>query len=165
MISSAIPREALVPKWRPTIPVDVAAIAGRMRYYTNGRWRFVVFANGTCVLVSNISKDPAAEAKALVESAGFGHVDFDPRSMDDSNFLVGFTQKVCGIVLATEMIEHRPYIDAHFRDGVRSEEVLLPGGKEQTAPDDRFKAGLLARSRLFVDAEALEIVQICEPTA
>jgi hypothetical protein len=135
-----------------------------MRYYTNGKWRFVVFVNGTCVLVSNVSKDPMTEAKDAVRSAGFGHVDFDSRPMDDGNILVAFTQHVCGPVLAKEMNEQREYIDANFRDGIRSQEALLSDDKVPSAADDRFKAGLLARSRLFMDAEALEIVQVCEPS-
>jgi hypothetical protein len=164
MTDISIPRDALVPKWRPSIPVDLAAIADRMRYYTNGKWRFALFTNGTCALIPNAGADPVADATELVCAAGFGHVDFDPRPMDDGNLLVGFTQQVAGVVLASELSENRQYLAENVRDGVRSHEALFSGGAQSTAIDDRLKAGLLARARLFMDAESLTVVDVCEPT-
>jgi hypothetical protein len=163
MNDTAILHDALVPKWRPTIPVDIAAIVDRVRYYTNGRWRFVVFSHGTIALVPNDGNDAASDAQDLLREAGFGHADFNPILMDDGNRLVGFTQHVCGVVLEAEMVEHRDYIEMHFRSGVRAKEALVSGEASSVATEDPLKAGLLARARLFMDAESLIVVSICEP--
>lgn len=154
--------DQLYPGWQPNIPIDHSAIVDRMQYYGNGKYRFVVFANGTCAFVSADSTDPHTDAVEVVKHAAFGHVDFNPRLMDDGNYLVGFGQKACGVVLSSELKDHAKYIADHHLQGVRRDEVFLKDGAATSNFDERGRAGLLARARLFMDSKQLAVVQVCE---
>jgi hypothetical protein len=156
--------DARFPRWEPNIPVDRSAIVDRMHYYCNGRFRFVLFTHGTCALVKNNSSNPTSDAVDLLKTASFGHVDFNPRLMDDGNYLVGFGEHVCGVVLARELEDHGKYIFEHHLEGLRREEVLLKSESVASTFDDRGHAGLLARARLFLDAKSLCVTQVYEPT-
>jgi len=155
--------EHLYPKWEPDIPIDYPTIVDRMQYYCNSRYRFVLFANGTCAFVRNDSATPASDAIELLRRAAFGHVDFNPRLMDDGNYLVGFGERVCGVVLARELKDHATHIAEHHLEGVRKDEVFFNSGAAASSFDDRGRAGLLARARMFMDSKRLTVAQVCEP--
>ncbi len=51
-----------VPAWRPSFKQPLDRIADRISYYCDGKRDFVVFANGTCVILDDGLADTGAEA-------------------------------------------------------------------------------------------------------
>jgi hypothetical protein len=39
------------PDWKPSILQPIEQITDRLKYYTNDKYDFVVFQNGTCVIL------------------------------------------------------------------------------------------------------------------
>src|SRR5438270_12814484 len=81
-----------VPEWQPDIKLPQDKIIDRFSYYTDGKKDFVVFANGTCVIVTNgLSDDDAKkEATATLSKIFNYHPDMKPVKMDDGNILVQY---------------------------------------------------------------------------
>ncbi|MGL3214245.1 hypothetical protein [Bradyrhizobium sp. BR 1433] len=92
-----------------------------------------------------------------------GAPDFNVRAMEDGNFFVRFKGPVTGIVLGSFYDAHRGTIRIGVDPG-----ALLPGeevrpGTEAQLPREHYYVGLYARSKLFVDAESLEICEKFTP--
>ena len=152
-----------VPKWKPTVPVDIERTIATFAHYTDRRRVFVVFEHGTCVVVPKTSQDPEGEAKQLLDRVYNFHPDFNPRQMDDGNFLISYSQPAYSVVFADEVAANREYIDANHLDGVVRDEVLLDAAGRPNTFDDRGKIGLFGRARMFMDAQAPKVVRVWRP--
>lgn len=152
-----------VPKWKPGVPVDIERIITTFARYTDRKQVFVVFEHGTCVVVPDASQEPEAEAKQLLERVYNFHPDFNPMQMDDGNYSVSYSQPAYSVVFADEVAGNREYIDANHLDGVVRDEVLLNAEGRPNTFDDRGKLGLFGRARMFMDAQASNVVRVWRP--
>jgi hypothetical protein len=151
------------PKWKPNIPVNIDKTIETFAYYTDKKKVFVIFKNGTCVLVPDGS-EPTNAANEILKRVYNYHPDFNPRAMDDGNFLISYSQPAYSIVFKDEYEKNRGYIDENHLDGLTRDEVLLNAKGEANKFDDSGKIGLFARSRMFLDAQKPEIVKIWRPS-
>jgi hypothetical protein len=150
-----------VPNWRPSFAQPTELIVDRMSYYTDGKRDFVVFRNGTCVLLDDgLSKQAAelAAKKVLADIFGF-HPDMNPANMDDGNILVRYNHPAFNVVLREVARAHWAEIEQRHLDGLTPHEVLItPLGPNLF--DDLGKQSLLGRAYMFMDAQSPEIVRI-----
>lgn len=151
------------PKWKPNVPVDIERTIQTFAYYSDKKKAFAVFQNGTCVLIPDGSSNLESAAKEILNKVYNYHPDFNPQSMDDGNFMVGYSQPAYSIVFKDEFEKNRDYIDQNHLDGVVRAEVLLNANREPNKFDDTGKIGLFARSRMFLDAQNPVVVKIWKP--
>jgi hypothetical protein len=151
------------PKWRPTIPVNIARTIEAFCYYTDRKKTFAVFANGTCVLLPDGTSQPEKDAKEILNKVYNYHPDFKPQSMDDGNFLVSYSQPAFSVVFKDEVEKNQAYIDKNHLDGVVRAEVLLNAKGEANKFDQMGKIGLFGRARMFLDAQNPVVVRVWKP--
>ena len=150
------------PKWKPNIPIDIEKTIQTFAYYSDKKKTFVIFKNGTCVMVPP-EADPENAAKEILDKVYNYHPDFNPKTMDDGNFLVSYSQPAFSIVFKDEFEKNRDYIEQNHLDGLTRDEVLLNAKGEANKFDDIGKIGLFARSRMFLDAQNPVIVKTWKP--
>jgi hypothetical protein len=151
------------PKWKPTIPVDIERIIRTFASYIDHRRSFAVFAHGTCVLLPDESENAEADALVILGAIYHFHPDFDPRSMEDGNVLVAYSQPAFSVVFADEFATHRDYIEENYLDGITPEEALLTMKEQPAKLDERRKIGLFGRARMFLDAQEPKVIRIWKP--
>jgi hypothetical protein len=153
------------PKWEPVIPISIHKTAQIFARHTDQKRTFAVFAHGTCVVLPNGCHRKEVEAKAILDQVVHYPSDFKTEVMRDGNFLVEYSQPAYSIVLNAEVKLHREYIEFYYRDGLlRSEIPLNPNSeKTQSQISDLEKIGLLARARMFMDAQNPVLVTLWEP--
>lgn len=152
------------PKWKPNVPVDLAVIAERARYYTNAQKTVVLFRHGTCVILPADHAKPEEEAREVLDRVYRFHPDFNPLLMDDGNFTVSYSQPNCfSIVTAAEFEKNREYIRKNHLDGVVKDEVLLNAERQPNVFDERGMLGLFGRARMFLDAQKPEVIRVIRP--
>lgn len=149
--------------WQPTSVEDPATIAEVAAFYTNRSKAFVAYKSGTIVFSDTGSTRPDGDYDMSLLYAANEDRSFNVREMEDGNFVVRFKGTVTGIVLGSFYDAHREAI----RIGVDAG-ALLPGeevrpGTEAQLPKEHYYVGLYARSKLFVDAESLEICERFTP--
>lgn len=151
-----------VPKWRPSFGQPLDQIVERLRYYTDQKRDFAVFANGTCAVLEPGLDDSAAKAAALeiILKVFNAHPDLTPMRMDDGNMLVRYSQPELVSVVLTEIVRaHQDEIERRHQDGLARAEVLFtPLG--QNVFDETGKAALYGRALMFMDAQAPQVVRI-----
>jgi len=151
------------PKWKPNLPVDTERTIQTFAYYSDRKRTFAIFQNGTCVLIPDGSSAPESAAKEILNKVYNYHPDFNPKAMDDGNFMVSYSQPAYSIVFKDEFEKNRAYIDQNHLDGLTRDEVLLNAKGEANKFDERGKIGLFARSRMFLDAQNPVVVKIWKP--
>ena len=151
------------PKWKPSLTVDIPRTVKTFAYYSDRKRSFAVFEHGTCVLVPAEASNIESEAKAILDKVYKYHPDFNPRTMDDGNVLISYSQPAFSVVFKDEFENNRAYIEKHHLDGVVRAEVLLNAQGEPNRFDDRGKIGLFGRARMFLDAQNPKIVQVWRP--
>lgn len=151
------------PKWKPNLPVDIERTIQTFAYYSDKKRTFAVFQNGTCVLVPDGASNVESAAKEILDKVYNYHPDFNPQLMDDGNFMVSYSQPAYSVVFKDEFEKNRDYIEQNHLDGVVRAEVLLNAKCQQNKFDDIGKIGLLARSRMFLDAQNPVVVKIWKP--
>lgn len=152
------------PKWKPTVVVDLAMVADRVRYYTDNKKIVVIFRHGTCVVLPADAAKPEDDARTVLDAVFNYHPDFNPQLMDDGNFVVSFSRPNCfSLVTKKEFEANREYIRKNHLDGVVRDEVLLNAKKEPNVFDERGMIGLFGRARMFLDAQKPEIAKILHP--
>jgi hypothetical protein len=155
------PRLPPVPKWRPAIAPPLDQVVERVAYYTDRKRDFAVFANGTCVILSNgLSNEGAvAEALAVLTRIFRFHPDMNPRAMDDGNILVQYNHPAINVVIDSFATSHWSEIDRNHQGALAGDEVLLtPLGPNKF--DDFGKKALFGRCFMFMDAQRPEVVRI-----
>lgn len=151
------------PKWKPNLPVDIERTIQTFAYYSDKKRTFAVFQNGTCVLIPDGSSNLESAAKEILNKVYNYHPDFNPQAMDDGNFMVSYSQPAYSVVFKDEFEKNRDYIEQNYSDGWVRDEVLLNENGKSDKFDDRFKIGLFARSRMFLDAQSPVVVKIWKP--
>lgn len=152
------------PKWKPEIPVDLAMVADRAGYYTDGQKIVVIFRHGTCVALPASQTKPEDAAKAVLNRVYNYHPDFNPQLMDDGNSIVSYSQKNCfSIVTKKEFETHREYIRKNHLDGIVRDEVLMNAEGKPNVFDERGMLGLFGRARMFMDAQKPEVARVLYP--
>ncbi|MCC6937779.1 MAG: hypothetical protein IT226_06115 [Flavobacteriales bacterium] len=151
------------PKWKPTVPVDIARTVETFAYYSNRKQTFAVFTHGTCVLLPDSSKDAEKDAKEILDKVYQYHPDFNPQAMDDGHFVISYSQPAYSVVFKEELEANRAYIDQNHLNGVVRDEVLLNANREPNKFDDMGKIGLFGRARMFLDAQDPVVVQVWRP--
>lgn len=151
------------PKWKPALPIDIERTVKTFAYYCDNKKSFVVFKNGTCVIVSENSPQPGKEAEETLGKIYNFHPDFNTQAMDDRNFLVRYSQPGFSIVFKDEFEKNKDYIEQHHLEGLTRDEVLLDAQGRPNKFDDRGKIGLFGRARMFLDAQNPIVVKTWKP--
>ncbi|WP_113958618.1 hypothetical protein [Roseimicrobium gellanilyticum] len=153
-----------IPKWKPSIPIDLNSVADRAGYYTDHENVVVIFKHGTCVVLHANVRNPEVEAMSVLERVYNFHPDFNPQLMDDGNWLVSFSQPHCvSLVTKAEFENHRSYIQDNHLQGLVQGEVLLNAEQQPNSFDEPGMIGLFGRARMFMDAQDPVVARILMP--
>ena len=155
-----------VPKWRPAFAQPLDQVIDRISYYTDRKRDFAVFANGTCVILTNGLSDEAtvSEAVSVLDKIFRYHPDMNPRPMDDGNILVQYNHPAINVVLESFAKIHWAEIDRNHQDALATAEVLMtPLGPNRF--DDFGKKALFGRCFMFMDAQEPKVVRVVRATA
>ena len=126
---------------------------------------FVVFSNGTCVIVDEPSDQPVVDAIHTLEDCSGPNARFITRGIEDGHFLVTYRRAAFHCIFAEEISSQRDLIERTFLA------FLTPGERRNMPPafDPPFNAklGLVARARLNRDAQELTVAKVirARPTA
>ena len=83
----------------------------------------------------------------------------NPTEMDDGNILIQYNHPAVNVVLESQTNKHWNLIDENHQRALVTDEVLItPLGNNVF--DDFGKKVLFGRCFMFMDAQALEVVQI-----
>jgi len=151
------------PLWRPNTSVDCEKIIDKAKYYTNEKLQLGVFKNGTVVFFSTRVSSIEEEAKIILNKIYNSHPDFKPLTMDDGNYLIEYTQPAFTIVFKDELDDSWNYIEENYMQGICTDEVLINGKGEHNVFDMIGKICLFGRSKMFMDAQELKIVNTFNP--
>ena len=154
-----------VPIWRPNLPVDLELIFEKAKYYTGEKLQFAVFQNGTVAFFSTMVdriEDSAIEALDKIYNA---HPDFKTITMNDGNYLIEYSQPAFTIVFKDEIEKYWDYIDKHHQDGICKAEILINSQGQKNVFDKLGKICLFARAKMFMDAQAPNVVKVFDPPA
>lgn len=151
------------PNWRPALPVDIPRTINAFIYYTDSKKAFAIFTHGTCVVLPDDTTNAEEDAKEILDAVYRYHPDFNPHMMDDGNYMVSYSQPAYSIVFTDEFEAHREYIERTHRDGIVRDEVMLNANGQVSHFDDRGKAGLFGRARMFMDAQEPVVIRIWKP--
>ena len=150
-----------IPKWAPSIPAPIDLIADRFAYYTDHKRDFVVFSNGTCVLVADGLSDAEAtkEAKEVIAKIFNYHPDMNPLPMDDGNILVQYNHPAVNVVLSEIVSNNWKEIQTRHLDALTKSEVMItPLGPNKF--DDFGMKALFGRCYFFMDAKHPHVTKI-----
>jgi hypothetical protein len=152
-----------VPKWKPNIPTNLDSVLEKARSYTEDKLQLAVFENGTVVFFSNKVDNIKMKALEVLDQIYNSHPDFKPISMDDGNILVEYSQPSFTIVFKSEIETNWTYIEENHKDGVCKAEVLINSRNERNVFDNIGKICLYGRAKMFMDAQAPNVVKIFDP--
>jgi len=143
-----------VPEWEPEIKIPENEIIERFTYYTDGEKDFVIFKNGTCVIVSdNLTDDQASnEAIEILGKIFNYHPDMNPLPMDDGNILVQYNHPAYNIVLDKIALKNISLIKKMHLKALARDEVLITQQGPNNFDEFGMKA-LFGRCYFFMDAK------------
>ena len=155
-----------MPKWRPPFGPDQERLISTFSYYVNGKNDFVIFKNGTIVIIQDGLDDEnaASEAKRVLGEVFGYHPDMHPQSMDDGNILISYNHPVYNVVFEQLAQQHWSDIDANYMDALCNAEVLItPLGPNKF--DTFGKKALWGRCYFFMDAQNPEVLKVVRKSA
>jgi hypothetical protein len=150
-----------VPEWKPDIRQPIESILEKIQYYTDNKSDIAIFKHGTCVILNDDLSDQEAQqfAKETLKQIYNYHPDMNPTDMDDGNILIQYNHPALNVVLESQTNKHWNLIDENHQRALVTDEVLItPLGNNVF--DDFGKKALFGRCFMFMDAQALEVVQI-----
>lgn len=119
---------------------------------------FVVFANGTCVIVNEPSLDPVAEAVTILGECSSPNARFITKEIEHGNILVTYQKPAFHCLFEDEVAQTRPQIEQNFLH------YLTAAERSQVEidwePPFHAKLGLVARHRLNEDATDLQVAKV-----
>lgn len=124
---------------------------------------FVLFQNGTCVIVENESHSDKIKEAAIDKLVRAAKPDakFVCSPIENENLIVSYTEPIFHLRFANEMSDHRVSIETDFERFLTKEEFReIPPHWE---PPFHAKVGLRSRARLLLDAENLVVSHIIAP--
>lgn len=151
------------PKWKPNLPIDIELIYYTTKYYTDSKIQFAIFQNGTIVYFPEKVDNIEDSAKIILDKIYNFHPDVNPKTMDDGNYIVEYSQTAFTIVFKDEIEKNWNYIDQNHQDGVCRAEVLIDGQGRKNVFDKIGKICLFGRAKMFLDAQTPKVVKIFEP--
>lgn len=124
---------------------------------------FVVFQNGTCIIVENESSSDKIREIALNKLVRTAKPDakFVCSPIENHNLIVSYSEPVFHLRFADEMSKHRISIDTDFKRFLTKQEISEIPAHWQ--PPFHAKVGLRSRARLMMDAENPVIAHIIAP--
>lgn len=152
------------PAWRPNLPIDVELIFEKAKYYTGGKLQFAIFKHGTVVFLKDEANSIEEAAKVSLDKIYNFHPDFNPRLMDDGNYIIQYSQPAFTIVFKEEIENNWHYIQKNHQSGICKDEVLINGQGERNIFDDVGKICLFGRAKMFMDAQEPLIVSVFNPS-
>jgi hypothetical protein len=150
-----------IPAWQPPFWSNLEDTIANFQYYVDGKKDFIVFKNGTIVIIDDDLDDEQAinAAKQTLEKIFNYHPDMNPQSMDDGNILIFYNHPAYNIVFEKIAQEHWKEIDANHIKALATDEVLItPLGPNKF--DDFGKKALWGRCYFFMDAQNPEVLRI-----
>jgi len=154
-----------VPDWEPAIEVPIDKTIATFKYYTDGNNDFVIFKNGTCVIVKEgLSENEAnEEAKKVISQIFNYHPDMNPTPMDDGNILVRYNHPAYNVVLKEITEKNKETIEKnHLRALATSEVLMTPQGPNKF--DEFGMNALFGRCYFFMDAKDPKPVRVVRKT-
>jgi hypothetical protein len=144
--------------WRPSKPTVSSVAQDAIAYYMDHEARFVLFENGTALLLKPELDQPEIISGAMSELKF--KPDFEVMPMKDGNFLVWLASPVCVFISAAEAIE---LIDELKKN---SSAALFPGESFVANPQnpDHYFVGLAGRAKGQLDAKEQKQVARYEPS-
>lgn len=119
---------------------------------------FVVFTNGTCVIVNEPTEDPIGMARATLNKCGGPEARFITRRIESESYMVTYSEPVFHCLFPDEVAQLAPVVEASFSSFLApAERLVQPDGWE---PPFDAKLGLLARTFLNADARAGEVAKV-----
>lgn len=159
------PNQLPRPKWTPGFSMPSEHVIERISYYTNEEKDFVVFKNGTCVVV----KDRLSEEKAIRQASEFLSKvlylkpSMDPIEMEDGNTLVRYGFPVYNLVIRSVAQNHQSEISANHMDGlIGCEQIETELGLNKF--DTFMQHALLGRSYFYQDVVDPIVIDIVRHT-
>ena len=146
------------PHWKPYPPKDLNIILEKAKYYTGEKLQIAVFEYGTVVIFPEQVTDIESSAKSTLDKIYKSHPDFNPRHMDDDNYLIEYTQPAFTIVFKDEIENDWDYIDKNHQDGICRDEVLINSQGQRNVFDKIGKISLYGRSKMFMDAQFPKVI-------
>lgn len=119
---------------------------------------FVVFENGTCVIVNEPSEDPISEAKETLKKTSSPEARFITRQIENGHLMVTYREPVFHCLFAPEIEDLTPLITGNFAQYLSSgEKNSMPA--DWTPPADA-KLGLYSRKLLNLDAAQMSVAKV-----
>lgn len=119
---------------------------------------FVVFANGTCVIVNEPAEDPIGTALETLNKCGGGEARFITRKIEAESYMVTYREPVFHCLFADEVAQLAPVVDASYASFLAPAERLMQASDWE--PPFDAKLGLLARSFLKADTQGREVAKV-----
>lgn len=141
--------------------VDISELIRFCKQHTTAQRGFVIFRNGTCVLIREPDSDPAGTAKLALAKCGKPEARFLTEKTKEGDLIVTFEGSVFHFV-PKEDLELLDRLTLKNQAGLLSE-LELASVDPDWAPPAEARLGLLGRKRLLADAEASEIIKILRP--
>ena len=120
--------------------------------------QIAVFEFGTIVIFPERVSDINSSALQTLDMIYNAHPDFNPKLMDDGNYLIEYSQPAFTIVFKDEIENHWNYIDENHIDGICTDEVLINANGEHNVFNEIGKICLFGRSKMFMDAQSPKVV-------
>jgi len=146
------------PKWKPNLPIDLNRVLEKAKYYTGEKLQIAIFEFGTVVIFPKRVLDINSSALKTLNLIYNAHPDFNPRIMDDGNYLIEYTQPAFTIVFKDDIEKHWNYIDENHLDGICTDEVLINSNGKHNVFNEVGKICLFGRSKMFMDAQNPKVV-------
>jgi hypothetical protein len=119
---------------------------------------FVIFKNGTCVIVEEPAPDPITAAKEILAKTSGVTARFLTRRIEEGHLMVTYREPVFHCLFRDEITQLTPHLEDQFRSHLSpSERKSMP--PNWTPPADA-QLGLLTRTSLNKDASALQIAKV-----
>jgi hypothetical protein len=129
--------------------------------HTTSERGFVVFRNGTCVIIRDLATEPVAQARRLLKEAATPDAKFLSERTAEGDLIATFTGPVFHWIpsdqLSATTVWANGNLDALFSENERKM------AKENWMPPQEARLGLVARHRLLEDGNASEVVKIILP--
>ncbi|WOI23410.1 hypothetical protein [Nonlabens ulvanivorans] len=146
------------PSWKPDFPINYELILEKAIYYTDNKRQFAIFQFGTVVTFPDKVTDIEVVALKILEDIYLAHPDFNPKKMDDGNYVVEYSQPAFTIIFSEELERYSKYIEDNYMKGLCKDEVLINSRGQANVFETEGKIGLFGRSKMFLNAQNPEIV-------
>lgn len=154
------PTVILPDKDEPPI-ADLPAVIGFCAGHTTDKRGFVVFNEGTVVLVQEPAEDPVAQAMETLRRCAKPDAVFVTEQTTTSDLVVTFTQPVFQWIPSRQRETLANWAGRNLNSLFTQEELAKKAPDWTPAPDARV--GLLSRKRLLADAKEAKVVKVVRP--